>query len=225
MATDPRFYVDELYPLQDRVLAAFAAADTGFYLSGGTAASRGYVEHRFSDDLDLFVNDAPEFGLWSARLIRSLNDAPDLSVTIGLREERFHRLTAACDGVSLKIQLINDIPAHIGQVRSVPRPGKLDSAENILANKVTALIDRDEPKDLADIWGFCCTLGLSLERALADAHGKVAGIFPVDLARRLIETTTDDWRLIRWIHTPPAEQFVAELHALGESLLLGTPAT
>jgi hypothetical protein len=37
--------------------------------------------------------------------------------------------------------------------------GRLDSAENILANKITAVMDRNEPKDMADIWGFCCRRG------------------------------------------------------------------
>lgn len=58
-------YFARLYPLQDSVLAAFAAADTEFYLTGGTAASRGYLDHRFSDDLDLFVNDDERFALWA----------------------------------------------------------------------------------------------------------------------------------------------------------------
>lgn len=30
-------------------------------MTGGTAASRGYLNHRFSDDLDLFVNDDASF--------------------------------------------------------------------------------------------------------------------------------------------------------------------
>jgi len=30
---------------------------TPFYLTGGTALSRGYFNHRYSDDLDLFVNN------------------------------------------------------------------------------------------------------------------------------------------------------------------------
>jgi hypothetical protein len=37
-------------------------------LTGGTAASRGYLQHRFSDDLDLFTNDAAEFPLWSGEI-------------------------------------------------------------------------------------------------------------------------------------------------------------
>ncbi len=39
---DRDFYFRTLYPLQDRILRAFGDTDTGFYLSGGTAASRGY---------------------------------------------------------------------------------------------------------------------------------------------------------------------------------------
>ena len=54
-------------PFQDRVLHILDDLDTEFYLTGGTAASRGYLGHRFSDDLDLFVNDAAEFSLCSER--------------------------------------------------------------------------------------------------------------------------------------------------------------
>ena len=49
MDTDRTFYFDHLYPLQDRVLGLLREIETGFYLSGGTAASRGYLHHRFSD--------------------------------------------------------------------------------------------------------------------------------------------------------------------------------
>ena len=220
MTVDRSFYFDRLYPLQDTVLAAFDRADTGFYLSDGTAASRGYLQHRFSDDLDLFVNDAPEFGLWAGRLIRGLEDLHELHIEVGLREERFVRLAVSRSAITLKIELINDVPAHVGEIRHVPQLGRLDSAENIFANKITAIIDRDEPKDFADVWGFSCVFGLSVERAIQDAHSKAAGVFPADLARRLLGVTTQDWALVRWIDAPPAERFVADLHALGERLVL-----
>ena len=50
VANLPVFYFDTLYPLQDRVLNIVKKLDTGFYLTGGTASSRGYLQHRFSDD-------------------------------------------------------------------------------------------------------------------------------------------------------------------------------
>ena len=53
------------------------------------------------------------------------------------------------------IEMVNDVPARVGEVRTDTALGRLDTAENILA-KLSALVDRQEPKDLADVWGFCC---------------------------------------------------------------------
>jgi len=139
---------------------------------------------------------------------------------VSLREDRFVRFTVSQSDVTLKIELINDVPAHVGAVRRDPRLGKLDSPENIFANKITALVDRDEPKDLADVWGFACRLGLPIEAAITDAHSKAAGVFPVDLARKLIGVTREDWSLVRWIDAPPPERFIADVRRLGEGLLL-----
>ena len=213
-------YFDVLYPLQDRVLGILRGLETGFYLSGGTAASRGYLHHRFSDDLDLFVNDEKEFGLWADRLIQALEAQDAGKVSVSLREQRFVRLSLAEGEAVLKIEMINDVPSHIGALRDDPTLGKIDSPENILANKVTALVDREEPKDLADVWGFCCRLGLPLAAAIEGAGSKAAGIFPADVARRLCITTQDDWKLVRWIDPPDPEQYVAELVELGEKLIL-----
>lgn len=214
------FYFDVLYPFQDRVLRILDRLDTGFYLSGGTAASRGYLHHRLSDDLDLFVNDDEQFGLWADRLVQALAGQGDWKTDLSLREKRFVRLSLVQDQAILKIEMINDVPAHIGSFRNDPILGRLDSPENILANKITALVDREEPKDLADIWGFCCRMGLSLSSALDGAGSKAAGIFPADVARRLCTVTLDDWKLVRWIEPPDPNQFVSELVGLGEKLVL-----
>jgi len=42
----------------DKVLSLIRQADTAFYLTDGTALGRHYLHHRYSDDLDLFVNAA-----------------------------------------------------------------------------------------------------------------------------------------------------------------------
>jgi predicted nucleotidyltransferase component of viral defense system len=216
-------YFEKLYPLQDAVLASFAAADTEFYLTGGTAASRGYLNHRFSDDLDLFVNDDSRFGLWADRLIASVADRPEWGVAVGLRDLRFVRFSVTSQELTLKIELVNDVPSRVGQVSAHPVLGRLDTAENILANKLTALADREEPKDLADVWGFCTRMGLSLSRALEGAHGKAAGLFPVDLARPLLKASASDWELVRWIEVPKVDDFLGDLRRLGEELLLLEP--
>jgi predicted nucleotidyltransferase component of viral defense system len=100
---DRDFYHKQLYPFQDRVLRVFTETDTGFYLGGGTALSRGYIDHLFSDDLDLFVNDDSRFSLWADRIIQSLTRSPDWRIQINLREERLVRLDLTGSEIDLKI--------------------------------------------------------------------------------------------------------------------------
>jgi hypothetical protein len=82
----------------------------------------------------------------------------------------------------------------------------------------TFYFDRLYP--LADIWGFCCKLGLSLDDALVGAQSKAAGLFAPDVARVLVQASIDDWRLIRWIDAPDADRYVEELRRLAERLVL-----
>lgn len=163
MPVGPSFYLDRLYPLQDEVLAILSGLETGFYVTGGTAASRGYLHHRFSDDLELFVNDDERFGLWAERFITALVERSGWELEVLLREE---------------------------------------------------------PKDLADVWGFCCKLALSLEDALVGAQSKAAGLFAPDVARVLLQAGRADRQVVRWSEEPDPERYLAELHGLGERLLL-----
>jgi len=218
---DETLYTRALYPFQDEVLKVITPIETGFYLTGGTAASRGYLHHRYSDDLDFFVNDQPEFTLWAERVIQALQTSGDWRLEIVSRYERFVRLNLIRPEIALKLEFINDVPARVGPLSQHPVLGKLDSAENILANKLTALLSREEPKDLADIWGFCCRMGLSIEQAIGGAQGKAAGIFPADLARVLLSASPGDFDLIRWVSPAPnPSDFIRDLHQLGEQLIL-----
>jgi hypothetical protein len=113
MAVDRAFYFDRLYPLQDQALALLRQIETGFYLTGGTAASRGYLNHRFSDDLDLFVNDDRRFGLWADRFVAALTSRAGWTAEVTLREERFVRINLDGSGALLKVELIDDVPAHV----------------------------------------------------------------------------------------------------------------
>lgn len=214
------FYPHKLYPFQDEVLQIITQIETGFYLTGGTAASRGYLNHRYSDDLDFFVNDESDFGLWVDRVIQALNSVGNWGMEIVSRYDRFVGLNLIRTDIVLKLEFINDVPSRVGRVTTHPKLGRLDSAENILANKLTALIAREEPKDLADVWGFCCQMKLYIDQAITGAQGKAAGIFPADLSRILLSTSKADFDVIRWINTPTEDDFIRDLHQLGEKLIL-----
>jgi hypothetical protein len=216
---DSYYYFNQLYPFQDQVLRVVTGTDTEFHLTGGTALSRGYLNHRFSDDMDFFVNDDVRFGLWADRITQALSLSNKWSSLVIQREERFVRMNILQGEINLKIEMVNDVPSRIGNPWMHPVLGRLDTAENILANKVTAILDRSAPRDFADIWGLCNKMHLSLIDAITGAHGKAAGIFPVDLARVLCSATQTDWEMVRWIEAPDPQDFIAELVALGKHLI------
>ncbi|MFQ5616098.1 MAG: nucleotidyl transferase AbiEii/AbiGii toxin family protein [Anaerolineales bacterium] len=217
---DSKFFTNVLYPFQDQVLDIITPLNTGFYLTGGTAASRGYLNHRFSEDLDFFVNYDDRFDEWVDLIIITLSQQQAWQTDVLSKQQYFARLMLRRTDVTLKLEFVNDVPFRAGSVTTHPVLGKVDTAENILANKVTATLGREEPKDLADIWGFCAQMGLPIHDAIVGARGKMAGIFPVDFARVLLSASEADWGLIRWINPPKSAQFVHDLHSMGEKIIL-----
>jgi hypothetical protein len=206
---------NQLYTLQDWVLAQLRKEQHGFHLTGGTALSRGYYQHRYSEDLDLFANDAPEFELWRDRCLDALRRegaARGWRLEIVLREARFGR--AFLHGpLALKLEFVNDVPFRVGQPWDHPILGLLDTKENILANKISALIDRQEPKDLADIFWLCCRDDLDLLAAIEHAEGRAAGIFPPMVARALAQGLRLGLPRVAWCTAPGEEDFRSGLES------------
>lgn len=209
------YYTKILYPLQDKVLAVFQ--NSPFYLTGGTALSRGYYQHRYSDDLDLFVNDNKDFQRLVFRVVAALREQFD-TLEVVSREEAFCRLFVGRE--QLKIELINDVPAHVGVIVDHPILGRLDSRENILANKITALLDRALPKDVADIF-YLLKDGISLKRALTDADSKAAGVTPLLVARTLGEYRYEQLSAVNWINVPDIPAMQSYLTGLALALVKG----
>lgn len=85
------YFLNVLYPLQDEVLSVASSLESGLYLSDGTALSRGYLQHRFSEDLDFFADDARDFGLWASRLTQALQKDARWFLQIHQREDRLIR--------------------------------------------------------------------------------------------------------------------------------------
>ena len=43
-----QYYEEKLYPIQDGVMSIVSRCNAHFYLTGGTALSRAYYNHRYS---------------------------------------------------------------------------------------------------------------------------------------------------------------------------------
>jgi predicted nucleotidyltransferase component of viral defense system len=211
------YYTNILYPLQDKAIPAFK--DSPFYLTGGTALSRGYYHHRYSDDLDYFVNNSPEFQRIAEEVIIKLTDIFN-DIKISLKDTHFVRIFTSEE--KLKIELINDVPSHIGTLIDHPVLGRIDSKENILANKLTAIVDRTMPKDMVDLY-FLLQDGLDLKKALVNAESKAAGIAPLLVAKVFGEF---DYTLldteIKWVNPIPSITIKEFMNSLSLSIVKGT---
>ena len=65
-----KYYEESLYPLQDGILNIVRNSGTPFFLTGGTALSRYYTHHRYSDDLDFFVINDSRFSEYVGEILR-----------------------------------------------------------------------------------------------------------------------------------------------------------
>jgi predicted nucleotidyltransferase component of viral defense system len=212
------YYTNILYPLQDKAIPAFK--DSPFYLTGGTTLSRGYYNHRYSDDLDYFVNFHPQFQHLAQACIQDLLRIFENQVETDIRGEHYYRIFVA--DKKLKIELINDVPSHIGATIDHPILGRIDSKENILANRLTAVVDRTMPKDIVDLY-FLLQDGLDLKKALISAESKAAGIAPLLVAKVFGEF---DYTLldteIKWVNPIPSNTIKEFMHSLSLSIVKGT---
>jgi len=101
------FYTAKLYPFMDKVLSLLGAADAPFYLTGGTALGRHYLQHRYSDDLDLFVNQAADFRDQVKKALEALRRG-GVTFAAGTAADTFVRILARDGALTLKIDFIND---------------------------------------------------------------------------------------------------------------------
>ena len=169
-----------LTPFQDRVLLLLFDLGLGsrdYFFTGGSALAEFYLQHRESDDLDLFT-----------RVDRNLKaDFEDLKPIIaseGLEimeqsaEEQFVRffLHNPAPGESdLKVELARDAKAQMAPSKVV---GKVivDSFEDISVNKVCAILGREPPerKDFVDLYFILRESSFSLDYLVARAREKEA---------------------------------------------------
>lgn len=214
----PAEYYDKIiYPMQDKVIPVFTGSP--FYLTGGTALSRGYYNHRYSDDLDYFVNDHQDFQRIAERQVEKLRRMFD-EINIAIKGENYYRVFVASE--RLKIEMVNDVPSHIGGMVEHHILGLIDSKENILANKLTALLDRSLPKDVVDIY-YLLKDGLSLKKALSDAESKAAGISPLLIARIFAEFNYGILdHEIKWIMPVSGETIKHYLNTISLAIVEGT---
>ncbi len=196
-------YTNNQYPFQDLVLNLIMKVDDTFYLTGGTALGRHYLKHRYSDDLDLFVNRKINFKQLANKIIAQLqNHFPE--VEIALLSEDFARIFIHNEEYPLKIKFVNNVLFHIGEIQSANFFNRIDSWENILSNKVCAL-SRDEAKDVADLIFLSMKYAFTWETMINYARQKNTWVNEIEVSQSVYKFDTRRLIKINWIKEPKYE--------------------
>ncbi len=140
----------KLYALQDKVLKLIFSQEQEFYLTGGTCLSRFYQEKRYSDDLDFFTNNSARFGFAVKNIKVKLLE--EFSLIVEVESKDFIRFKVED---LLQLDFVNDRVSRYKDVVVLDNGYIIDNIENILSNKLTAVIGRDNPKDIFDIYLIC----------------------------------------------------------------------
>lgn len=208
---------DRLTALQRSILAVLAPMRPPWTLSGGAALVGFHLGHRTTRDLDLFWHDRRELDRVPEDCRQRLESA-GMTVDMVQRAPGFARLNVSGAGESVVVDLVAEPVAHSSEPLAVDTPGgpiQVDSAAEILANKLGCVLHRTELRDLIDAQALLAQ-GHDLEQAMSAAAEKDGGFSPVILGHLLREFPVA--RLAARLGTAPGlvvelERFAIELAA------------
>ncbi len=186
-----------LTPVQRDFLSSFFAqpAAQPFVLTGGTALAAFHLQHRLSEDVDLFaVAPLSDIELKHSEVLElGFQAAQEAGLAIGAIVEsrspsvHFHQVfLTRRDEVRLKIDLVRDPGPQFGEPLSVEGV-RVDALLNIAVNKVTAL-SRLAARDYIDLF-FLAEAGFKFDELVERAKLKDLGLeeFYLSMALRAVE--------------------------------------
>ncbi|MCK5519523.1 MAG: nucleotidyl transferase AbiEii/AbiGii toxin family protein [Candidatus Marinimicrobia bacterium] len=211
-----------LYKLQDEFLLWWKEQDeNSFYLTGGTALGRYYLDnHRYSEDLDFFVNNCDNFKSNVNTIINNIKRKFKIDMSETLFYDDFSRIYICKDEVNLKIEFVNDIAYHSGVINNIYF-GKIDSVKNIISNKLTALLGRDEAKDVFDIIAISEFYSFNWKQVFEQAKEKNV-MNEIDVAERLTSFPVNWFNSVNWLNESLDLKLLQEkLNIISDDFFLG----
>ena len=151
--------------------------ELGYYLTGGTALSEFYLQHRYSDDLDLFTREERSLKKDYEDLSKILTNHGSEIISAEINDEFVRLFVSLSESTTeqLKIEFARDVPAMISPAKIF---GEIivDSFEDIAVNKICTILNREpsEPKDFVDLFFVLENSNYSVDYLLNRAKEKEA---------------------------------------------------
>ena len=187
-------------------------------MTGGTALGRCYLHHRYSDDLDFFVNDHKAFKQQSKSAVNAIQK--QWRCDIATASDTFVRLFVEQVDLVLKIDFVNDVAAHYGEIKPFPLFHRVDSWRNILSNKLCA-ITRSEAKDVADILFLARNYAFEWEKIIAEARQKDLWVDPLEICKRIKHFPVKLSQKIKWMQPVDLKMLALDLETLHNDIFFG----
>lgn len=169
---------NQLSPLQLDFLRAFFQREGRFFLTGGAALAGFHLGHRETHDLDLFtLEDAMADGMSAvAEVAREFNGTLEAIQT----SPDFRRVLLRRGTEAIVVDLVREYVTQAVPEKPVVNGIRVDPPQEILANKLCALLSRSEIRDLVDARALELA-GYRMEDALQQAAAKDRGLTPAQL--------------------------------------------
>jgi len=210
----------KLYRIQNKIFQVLSPVLDAFYLTGGTALGRFFLNHRYSEDLDFFVNSDPDFNKKLSLIEKRLTNDVTLLREQSVVYEGFARYYIESENSFLKIEFVNDVKYRSGKPLKSDF-GLVDTPLNILANKLTAIVGRDEPKDIFDIYALAQSYSFNWTEVFNEARGKNI-INEIDVEQRIRSFPADLINDVDWLVKPfNSEHFSKIISTIANDFILG----
>jgi len=219
-----QYYEESLYPLQDGVLSILNRSDSNFFLTGGTALSRAYYNHRYSDDLDFFLNQSQNYDDELNMVLALLQEdgffwSENQEYT---RRESFTTLKIGKTGFDtlLKLDFVNDAVPLFGEIQKTDLFNRTDSIQNILSNKLSAIY-RFAAKDVVDIREIALHEKVNWKKAITEGRQKEAGLETVYICEILQGMPESEFHTVAWTKKPSWEEFRSDIDRIVYEMING----
>ncbi|HNB51677.1 MAG TPA: nucleotidyl transferase AbiEii/AbiGii toxin family protein [Anaerolineales bacterium] len=142
-----------LTPLERDFLRLFSQLpdQANFFLAGGTALAEFYLGHRLSYDLDMFTSERDLILPFSHQL-ESACQVQGIEVKVVRRFATFVELLIQRSDETLRVDLGLDSPYHVISPVVSEYGVRVNSFEDMKADKLLAYFGRSEPRDAIDVF-------------------------------------------------------------------------
>ena len=195
-----------------------------FFLTGGTALSRAYYNHRYSDDLDFFLNNESDYldqvkevffklkedGFFWDTEVDFISNNTFTSFKLGWKKS----------DVLIKLDFANDLEIRFGDITKTDLYYRTDSIRNMLTNKISALF-RFSAKDVADIREIALHESIDWVQTIKDVRQKDAGIELTYISDILTGMPQSEFETIAWTRKPSWEEFRSDIERIIFEMLHG----